>query len=103
MDVRLFVNEGDLVPRFCVAVADTGVGIPEEEQQRIFEMFHGLGDERYHHSSKLDFRGAGPGIGLSIAQEIAVRHGGRIELSSRLGHGSIFTFWIPLEPFAERD
>ena len=39
----------------------------------------------------------GTGLGLSIAQEIVVRHGGRIDLKSRLGHGTTITVWLPVE------
>lgn len=94
--VRLFTEGEAGAGRFCVSVADTGVGIPEAEQERIFELFYGLGDERHHHSSKFEFMGSGLGIGLSIALEIARAHGGGVELHSRAEGGSLFTFWLPL-------
>lgn len=98
--VRLWVDRSASPERLCVTVRDTGVGIPEAEQARIFEFFHGVGDERHHHSSKSEFRGAGLGIGLSIAREIARAHGGGIDLRSAVGEGSTFTLWIPLETSA---
>ncbi|MBE0616618.1 MAG: response regulator [Proteobacteria bacterium] len=94
--VRLFTDEGESGARFCVSVADTGVGIDPQEQKKIFELFYGLGDERHHHSSKFEFMGSGLGIGLSIALEIARAHGGGIELQSHPQGGSLFTLWVPL-------
>jgi len=94
--VRLFTDEREGARRFCVSVADTGVGIPGEEKEKIFQLFYGLGDERHHHSSKFEFMGSGLGIGLSIALEIARAHGGGIELQSRPEGGSLFTFWLPV-------
>jgi signal transduction histidine kinase len=96
--VRFHLDEARETPRFCVAVADTGIGIPEGEQARVFEMFYGLGDERHHHSSKFAFMGAGAGMGLSIAREIALAHGGEVELASRPQQGAVFTFWVPCPP-----
>lgn len=93
--VRLFGQETGGGRRLCVAVSDTGVGIPEQEQGRIFDVFYEIGDERHHHTSKHDFRGSGLGIGLSIALEIARAHGGGIDLRSRPGEGSVFTLWVP--------
>nr|MCU0256038.1 HAMP domain-containing histidine kinase [Vicinamibacterales bacterium] len=72
-----------------VAVEDHGPGIPPHEQRRVFEPF---------------FRGAaavasqvhGSGLGLSLVRRIAEQHGGRVELSSRPGHGSTFTLVVPV-------
>lgn len=71
-----------------IAVADTGLGIPEEEQSRIFERF---------------FRGSnntpsltGTGLGLAIVQELMQRHGGQVTVQSQVGKGSVFTLQFPL-------
>jgi signal transduction histidine kinase len=69
-------------------VRDTGEGISLEDQQRIFE--------RFFRATKRDYYFEGHGLGLAIVQAIAQAHGGKIELSSRLGHGSTFTIVIPL-------
>ena len=68
-------------------VSDSGEGIPEAEQERIFE-----GGVRGK-SAKL--RREGSGLGLSIVKAIALAHGGRVELKSQPGRGSIFTLVIP--------
>ena len=71
-------------------VADTGLGIPAEEQPLIFRRFF-----RGHASRKTS--AAGTGLGLAICQEILERHSGRIEVESEgvPGKGSLFTVWLP--------
>jgi two-component system NtrC family sensor kinase len=66
-----------------ISFTDTGVGIPEEDQPRIFEPFF-----------TRKFRGTG--LGLTISYSIVERHGGRIELESRVGQGSRFTVFLPI-------
>ena len=95
--VRLWLDGAARPERLCVTVKDTGVGISDEEQTRIFDFFHGVGDERHHHSSKFEYLGGGLGIGLSIAREIARAHGGGVELQSAVDQGSTFTLWVPVQ------
>jgi signal transduction histidine kinase len=73
---------GDVV----VSVSDEGVGIPSDEQDRIFD--------RYYQSAEGD-RGRGTGIGLTIAQRFTELHGGRIWVESEPGHGAAFSFTMP--------
>lgn len=82
IEVSLDAPGGDVV----LSVADHGVGIPPEDQERIFGRF-----ERGTDVGPF----AGMGLGLFIAQEIIREHGGRIEVASRLGQGTRFTFRIP--------
>jgi len=70
-----------------VVVADTGVGMSEEELQRIFEEFF--------RGEKAKEKCEGTGLGLSIVKGIVEGHGGRIEVESTLGKGSNFTVWLP--------
>ena len=63
-------------------VEDTGIGVPEQEQQRVFDIFHILGELKHHSSSKVAFRGGGLGLGLPIARGIVGAHGGTIKLES---------------------
>ncbi len=71
-----------------VAVEDTGPGIPEEEQDRIFEPFYQVEDSlRREHG--------GMGLGLSIARELVRLHHGRIWVDSQVGQGSTFYFTLP--------
>jgi signal transduction histidine kinase len=70
--------------RVRIEVEDNGVGIPNTDQQRIFEMF-----TRIH-----DGPSGGLGIGLAFCRRVAQRHGGRIGVESKFGSGS--TFWVEL-------
>ena len=69
-------------------VRDTGSGISVEDQEKIFERFkRGTDSHR---------RYRGGGLGLAIVKTVAEAHGGRVELESRLGEGSLFTIVIPV-------
>lgn len=70
------------------AVRDTGIGIPEEFFQRIFDRFYRV-DEADSHQAE------GTGLGLSIAKRLADFHQGRITLESAPGEGSVFTVTFP--------
>jgi two-component system OmpR family sensor kinase len=78
-----------------VWVADSGPGVPADEQARIFDRFHRAGDTRR--------RSDGAGLGLSIVRAIAEAHGGRVELDSREGHGATFTVIVPTDPPQEEN
>ncbi len=67
-----------------IAVTDRGIGIPEAEQQRVFERFYRADQARSR-------RTGGTGLGLSIVKHAVQRHGGEVELWSRPGRGSTFT------------
>jgi two-component system sensor histidine kinase BaeS len=68
-----------------LAVADTGAGIPADEQPRVFDRFYrGAGA-----------RAAGSGIGLAVAAELVAAHGGQITVHSEPGHGSRFLVRLP--------
>jgi signal transduction histidine kinase len=73
-----------------IRVADRGVGIPREEQTRIFERF-------YRVQSAENERLPGTGLGLTLAEHIIVAHGGMIDVESEPDKGSTFTIRIPLE------
>ncbi len=86
-EVRIQASVSD--GQFLVAVSDTGPGISEADQQRIFEEFQ-QGDD-----SSTRAKG-GTGLGLSIAKRIVEMHGGRMWVESTLGKGSIFSFALPI-------
>jgi signal transduction histidine kinase len=72
------VNDGMIE----ISVKDTGIGVPLDEQKRIFDMFHILGSLNTHSTSKSAFRGGGFGLGLPIARGIVEAHDGLIRLES---------------------
>lgn len=73
-----------------ITVEDTGLGISDKEQQRIFERFR-------RGAASQATQTPGTGLGLAISQEIVHLHHGRITLKSQEGVGSIFTVWLPLD------
>jgi signal transduction histidine kinase/DNA-binding response OmpR family regulator len=73
----------------CISVADRGIGIPLEEQERIFERF-------YQVDGGLTRRYAGTGLGLALVREIMEAHGGAVSVESEVGTGSTFTLHLPL-------
>src|SRR6266849_6587924 len=82
---------GDFV---TTSVADRGPGIDDLEQGMIFDKFYRGKDQR--------FLVRGTGMGLPIAKAIVTAHKGTIGVTSQLGHGSVFSFSLPVAPRAER-
>ena len=77
------VIDGRLLSGFLeIRITDTGIGISPENQMSIFEKFIGFSDQRLHSSSKTNFKGGGPGLGLPIAKGILEAHGGSIWVES---------------------
>ena len=71
-----------------IAVTDQGVGIPEEDIDRVFERFFRADPARSR-------RTGGSGLGLSIVKHVVQNHGGDVRVWSQLGHGSTFTIRLP--------
>src|SRR5215469_6838974 len=69
-------------------IRDTGVGIPDDQRERVFERFHRI--EGVHARTY-----EGTGIGLALVQELVKLHGGTVQVESVLGQGSTFTVTIP--------
>jgi two-component system NtrC family sensor kinase len=69
-----------------ISISDTGNGIAPKLLDKIFEPFYTTKEV-----------GSGTGLGLSVSQGIVERHGGSIRVWSKLGEGSTFTIWLPLE------
>jgi len=101
--VRLIENANAYTPRdepititaevvndqLAISVADRGPGIEEVELGLIFDKFYRGKDQRYLVQ--------GTGMGLPIAKAIVEAHGGTIAVTSQLGHGSVFSFTLPLD------
>lgn len=79
-------KNGDFV---MTSIADRGNGIADPEQSLIFEKFYRGKDQRYTVQ--------GTGMGLPIAKAIVEAHGGTISLTSQRGHGSVFSFTLPID------
>ncbi len=77
--------------QITLSVIDTGLGISEADQPKVFEKFKQVGDT-------LTDKPKGTGLGLPICKEIIEHHQGRIWVESELGKGSIFSFTLPLTP-----
>ncbi len=71
-----------------ISVADTGVGIAPEDQEAVFEEFRQVGTA--------DKKVEGTGLGLALSRKFIELHGGRIWVKSQVGHGSTFTFTLPV-------
>ncbi|MFG3103624.1 ATP-binding protein [Streptomyces sp. NPDC048182] len=77
----------------AVVVRDNGIGIPDERQEEVFELFRRLHGPRE--------RGGGTGVGLAVVKRIVERHGGRLWLTSTPGEGTAFYFTLGEEPPGE--
>ena len=72
-----------------MSVKDSGIGIAPADQPKVFEKFKQVGDT-------LTDKPKGTGLGLPICKEIVEYHGGRIWVESEPGHGSTFSFTLPI-------
>jgi two-component system NtrC family sensor kinase len=85
MHVRTHLATRDERGWVVMSVQDSGIGIEPEDQSRIFEPFFTTKAGR-----------GGTGLGLSVTYGIVTDHGGTIEVSSRMGSGSVFSVWLPV-------
>lgn len=77
----------------ALQVVDTGIGIADKDQQRIFDEF-----EQVHSGSRADSVRRGTGLGLTITRRLARLLDGDITVESVAGQGSAFTCWLPVDP-----
>lgn len=86
---QVILNLNQKNDQAIIKIIDTGIGIPETEQNLIFNRFYRVNKARSRSQG-------GSGLGLSIAKAIAQSHQGKIEVKSELGKGSIFTLILPI-------
>jgi signal transduction histidine kinase len=91
-----FTQEGEIrlrlwrdMDQILVSVIDTGIGIPDKDREKVFQMFQQL-------SQPVESYSRGPGLGLTFSKEIVEMHGGRIWLESKEGKGTAFTITLPI-------
>jgi signal transduction histidine kinase len=85
IDVSVRLADGEV----ATSVSDPGIGVPKDEQPRLFERFFRAANATTRNYSGL-------GIGLYVSNQIVKGHGGRFEVESEAGAGSKFTFYLPL-------
>jgi signal transduction histidine kinase len=86
ISVNLYRDNGSVK----LEVVDQGIGIPHQEQQKIFEKFYRVGDPLVHNTK-------GSGLGLSLVRHIVQAHGGEVSVDSAPGQGSKFTIVLPVK------
>jgi Signal transduction histidine kinase len=81
--------QADTAPGVVIRVRDTGIGIPEDKKEKIFDRF-------FQHTTAASILNQGSGIGLSITREFVRLHGGTIDVDSSPGKGTTFCIQLPL-------
>jgi PAS domain S-box-containing protein len=84
ISISTSMYEQALQPSIVIQMSDTGMGISEDDQTRIFEPFFSTGKK-------------GTGLGLWVTQDIVRQHGGRIDVSSKVGRGTVFSIILQVE------
>ncbi|NDP64161.1 ATP-binding protein [Polaromonas sp.] len=87
---RMLLTDQDLC-RLTISVTDTGMGIAPEQQARLFDSFHQA-------SASVSRHHGGSGLGLFISKKLVELMGGEISMASQSGKGSVFEFWVDLQP-----
>jgi heavy metal sensor kinase len=83
------VGASDRATLVGVAIEDEGPGIPKDKAERVFDRFYRIDEGRTRDAG-------GAGLGLAIAKWAVEAHGGAINLTPRLPHGSVFSIWLPI-------
>jgi len=92
LEVEKQTNNSEPLPIWVtIKVRDTGIGIPTDKKEKIFERF-------YQNTTAAAILNQGTGIGLSITKEFVKMHGGSIDVESETGKGTVFTIQLPFTP-----
>lgn len=86
---RLVIRLSTVDDTAVLEIEDSGIGIPADSLTRVFERFYRVDKGRSRSEG-------GTGLGLAIVKHVAQLHGGRVEVESRLGQGSVFRVYLPL-------
>ncbi|MGZ8433958.1 MAG: sensor histidine kinase, partial [Candidatus Binatia bacterium] len=86
---RIGINARPISGAVEISVTDTGIGIAEVDQPKIFEEFRQVGSDS---AAKIE----GTGLGLTLAKKLVELHGGRIWVESEVGKGTTFVFTLPV-------
>lgn len=92
--IKVVLKQAELLPSVTwvsINVIDSGIGIPVDEKEKIFDRF-------FQHQTELSVLNQGTGIGLSITREFVKMHGGTISVESEPGKGANFTILLPFVP-----
>jgi signal transduction histidine kinase len=74
-------------------VQDTGIGIPDDKIENIFDRFHQVDDQHSRNNE-------GTGLGLAMVRELTLLHGGKVHVRSKIGQGSVFRVELPMRPYS---
>jgi two-component system phosphate regulon sensor histidine kinase PhoR len=92
---KVFLRQRELPGEVLIEVEDTGIGIPPEAREMIFERF-------YRHDPARNIDGASAGLGLAIVRSFVLLMGGTITVDSKVGEGTTFRIRLPRTKSAER-
>ena len=88
-DSTIYIQTRIKNEKIFVSVKDTGIGIPKDSVQKVFDRFY-----KSDLSRGKDKKGTG--LGLAVVHNIVEQHGGTIQVASQEGKGSTFTLWLPV-------
>jgi signal transduction histidine kinase len=88
---RVRIEASDKGEFLMIAVHDNGIGIPPQDQEKIFERF-------FRASNRAEVNAPGTGLGLAISREVISKHGGKIWFESTPGQGTTFRFLVGVAP-----
>jgi response regulator RpfG family c-di-GMP phosphodiesterase len=106
---KIEISTGNQGGEQVIAVSDSGIGVPPDEQAKIFDKFYVVGEGKRNGAWEMDFMAGSIGLGLSIVRSVAEKHGGRVEVESPVlgmetgerSEGSRFSMIIPAHDLTE--